>query len=193
MSGKKRVSAIIWSILLVPLSVLLAIIGALFLPADYIKYKRSRYYEDIHSRYRLFCGSSRSVELYGSIKEQGLPVEYYEDADMRCGDGYFIYKDILILCDASPCFDEDEGKWVMEADGDYADLEDAVKSALCECNGFMRREVCKRVAVFAEDILSDDEEDGAPDTAIVPENESFIVLHVENDDLAGALSRLIDG
>jgi hypothetical protein len=31
------------------------------------------------------------------------------------------------------------------------------------------------------------------DTAIVPENESFIVLHVEDDDLAGALSRLING
>ena len=84
---------------------------------DYFKYKKTQYYKDTQEKYSWLCARSYYVVFYDAIKSAGLPVDYYRDRETKMtGYGYFIHKDILIICDYDSdilYFNKDENEWLV--------------------------------------------------------------------------------
>ena len=104
-----KVKEIILTVIFLPI-VILFLLGLLIItPFDYLKYKKSRYYKDTKEKYSWLCTSSYYIKFYDLIKKADLPIDYYRcDYVPITGYGFFVYKDMLILNDYEPCFDEEK-------------------------------------------------------------------------------------
>lgn len=147
------------------ISLLVAILLILFSPfiliwliiatiRDYIKYKKSLYYQDTYEKYSWMCGSSYYVAFYDAIKSAGLSIDYYRSNEVKLtGYGYFIYNDILLLCDYDSDtlhFDKDNDEWLVYDEDDYLLLETEIDEEIKKVNEFLGKEQCKRVILFVE-------------------------------------------
>lgn len=121
---------------------------------DYIKYKKSMYYQDTHERYSWMCGESEHITFYNAVKKENLPIDYYRfNALKMTGYGYFIYDENLILCDydSDICFfDNDKKEWFVNDEHDYVTLESAVNDEIIKVNEFIGKNVCKQAIIFVE-------------------------------------------
>ncbi len=112
------------------------------------------YYKDTHERYSWMCGQSEHVTFYNAVKKENLPIDYYRfNALHMTGYGFFIYNDILILCDydSDICFfDKDRKEWFVNDERDYITLESAVNDKIIKVNKFIGDNVCKKAIVFVE-------------------------------------------
>lgn len=176
----------ILTILLFPVAILFLLCFLLITPFDYLKYKRTRYYQDTHETYSWLCASSYYIKLYEEIKKSNLPIDYY-----RCdygapitGCGYFIYKDILILNDYEPCFDREKNIWTVEIEDEYIDIKEDVMAAIERCNEFLKEDVCKKAIV----LIDSDDYHEHPDIKY----DSFDFLPVCGNDMLSALKSIID-
>ena len=151
---------IIFVIILFPV-VLLFLLGLVIItPFDYFKYKKSRYYKDTKEKYSWLCTSSYYIKFYDMIKNENLPIDFY-----RCnyvpitGYGFFVYKDILILNDYEPCYDQEKNVWLVEIDDEYIDLKVDVENAIDRCNELLKADVCKKAVVLIDSDLYDQHPD----------------------------------
>ncbi len=127
---------------------------------DYFKYIGSRYYHDTGEKYSWLCADSYHVAFYNDIKDAQLPIDYYRNKEIKItGYGYFIYKDILLLCDYDSdtlFFDKDNDEWLVYEENDYLLLENEVNEEIKKVNDFLGKVICKRAVLFVESDLLDD-------------------------------------
>ena len=140
-------------LLFFPIILLFMLFILIATPFDYLKYKRTRYYKDTKEKYSLFCAKSYYIELYGLIKEENLPIDYYRcnNGCFITGYGFFVHKDILILSGDALCYDEEKNIWLVEVDDEYIDIKDDVEDEIKACNDFLEKEVCKRAVVLIDE------------------------------------------
>ncbi len=156
---------------------------------DYIKYKKTRYYKDTHERYSWLCARSYYVSFYDSIKSAGLPIDYYRDRTIKLtGYGYFIFNDVLILCDYESdilYFDKDNNEWMVYDEHDYVLLEPTtIDEELKKVNEFLDENRCKKVIIFVERELLEE--------ATGKEYERIILLPIEDGDKISALKTILE-
>ncbi len=124
---------------------------------DYFKYKDTQYYRDTCEKYSWLCADSYHVAFYNAIKDANLPVNYYRDNAIKItGYGYFIYNDILILCDYDSdtfYFDKDKDDWLVYDEHDYLLLETEIDEEIKKVNEFLGGNICKKAFLFIESEL----------------------------------------
>ncbi len=153
---------------------------------DYFKYKKSKYYSDTHERYSWMCGESEHIVFYNELKKANLPVDYYRDDLIKMtGYGYFIFKNILILCDYDSdviYFDFDNENWFVNGECSLL-LEPAINDEIKKVNKLLGANVCERAILLVDSrILAD-----------VPEKhyENFEFLPVTNKNRVSALRNVV--
>ena len=156
----------------------------LYTPIDYFRYKRTRYYKDTKEKYTWLCFISYYVRFYDLIKKENLPIHYYRcnDSEMT-GYGYFVYKDILILCDYQPCYNAEKKVWEIEIEDEYVDMKEDVEATIEDCNSFLQWEACNKAVVLID---SDDFYEN-PDVKY----EKFEFLPVDGKNYSAALKEFI--
>lgn len=155
---------------------------------DYIKYKKTQYYNDTHEKYSWLCARSYYVVFYDAIKSAGLPIEYYRDTETKLtGYGYFIFNDVLILCDYDSdilYFDNDKNEWLVYDEHDYMLLETTIDEELKKVNEFLGEFRCKRAILFVESELLNETTE--------KEYERIEFLSIKDGDKISALKGLIN-
>lgn len=155
---------------------------------DYIKYKKTQYYNDTHEKYSWLCARSYYVVFYDAIKSASLPIDYYRDKETKLtGYGYFIFKDVLILCDYDSdilCFDKDNNEWLVYDEHDYMLLEPTIDEELKKVNEFLGENRCKRAILFVESELLE--------KATEKEYEQIKLLPIEDSDKISTLKTIIN-
>ncbi|MBR2413188.1 MAG: hypothetical protein IKB13_01690 [Clostridia bacterium] len=154
---------------------------------EHLKYKKTRYYRDTHERFTVLGGATTHIAFYNAIKESDLPVAFYRDKTAKAaGYGYFLYDDVLILCDydSDICFfDKEKGEWMVHCARDYRLLATEVDEQLQKANAFFGTDKCKRAVVLMEKSVLD-----AADTK---QYVNFEFLPVVNGDMAAAVKNYI--
>ena len=146
--------------LAIPLILLFFVWLLLTTPIDYIRYKRSRYYKDTKEKYPWLYSTSYYLKFYDAVKNADLPIDFYRFKENGItGYGYFVYKDILILNDYEPCFDDEKGIWLVEIEDEYVDIKDDVYSAIDSCNELIGDTVCKRAVIMIDKDLYEEHPD----------------------------------
>ena len=103
----EKIVVLVLFLLFLPILLLgLLIYTLVYTPYDYARYKRSVYCRDQKRRYRWLFAKSNCFKIYNSVKKHGLPIEYVEESESNFGQGYFFYRDVLIIYDDVPVFDE---------------------------------------------------------------------------------------
>ena len=154
---------------------------------DYIKYKKSEYFEDTHERYSFLCADSYHISFYNATKKANLPIDFYRKKDVKItGYGYFIYHDALILCDYDSdtlYFDKEKDEWTVYDEHGYVSFEPEVEQEIKNCNEFLEKDVCKRAIVLVESEFVDE----APEK----EHKLFEFLPVADGDKVSTLKNII--
>lgn len=124
---------------------------------DYFRYKESKYYQDTGEKYSWLCGESYHITFYNDIKNAKLPINYYRDNEIKItGYGYFIYNDLLLLCDYDSdtlYFDKEKNEWLLYEEHDYLLLENAIDDEIKKVNQFLGENICKKVLLFVDNDL----------------------------------------
>ncbi len=146
-----KVIKIILTVVFLPI-VVLFLLGLLIITAfDYMKYKKSRYYKDTNEKYSWLCTSSYYIKFYDMIKKENMPIDFYRSDDVPItGYGFFVYKDILILNDYEPCYDEEKNIWLVEIEDEYIDIKEDVKNAINRCNELLKDNRCDKAVVLID-------------------------------------------
>ena len=175
-------------------------------PFDYAKYKRSHYQKDFPHKYSWLAIPHIDNEVYTAIKENNLPIEYIKWREEYDLNGYFLYKDILLVFEEPFFFDKKKGMWLIwpgtscdeeSEDIDYEDYEntddcltvDEAKKYIIER---FREDVpgreCNRVVLFysRKNVENNYEEGGLEK---MRELEDFIIY--ENGEFAEAIKKVV--
>lgn len=154
---------------------------------DYIKYKKSIYFQDTNEKYSWLCADTYHISLYNAIKSADLPINFFRKKDIKIsGYGYFIYQDSLILCDYDSdtlYFDKEKDEWTVYDEHGYVSFEPEVEQEIKSCNEFLGKDVCKRAIVLVESEFIDE----APEK----EHEIFEFLPVTDGNKVSALKNII--
>lgn len=184
----KKVGQILLFIILLPI-LLLCLAGLLiYTPFDYVEYKKSRYYKDFGRKYKWLFSKSNCFKIYNSVMENGLPIEYVEESESSFGQGYFFYRDVLIIYDDVPVFDEKESCWTVSREGEdnyeYINISDAIQGEVEEFNSCFTD-----VSLSRGVILCDLSEIESEDISHI--DESGYIITYENDP-AEALRKIVE-
>lgn len=157
-----------WILIPVALVILLfAAIGfLLYLPVDFIRYKRSPYGREVREKYALWKGLSWDVKLYNGIRKAELPINY--------ADGHFLYRETLILhIRGAISYREETGEWIVHEETEGGEGLETTLAAYAEAL-LAQAPSCER-AVFLVDkeaIIDEEEQQEA-------ERSPFILLYDE--------------
>ena len=152
-------------------------------PYDYVRYKCSRYYKDTKEKYSWLYTFSYYLRLYDAVKKADLPIDFYRFKEKGIsGYGYYVYKDILILNDFDPFYNEEKGDF--EEHNRIIDIKEEVYGAIEACNRLIGDTVCKRAVVMIDKDLFEEQPD------VKYENIEF--LPVKNQIDIEALKTIID-
>jgi len=145
-------------LLFVPLVICL-IVMLLYLPFDYIKYRRSALYKKEGKRYIGFIARNPSFIFYNEIVRNNLPIEFYNKPDAEnWADGGFVHNGTLIVAEDWYRFtyDKNTDKWLWtvtknqqddEGESDFT-VDSLVEMMLEDANAaLLGRTVCDK-AVF---------------------------------------------
>lgn len=134
--------------------VVLFVIGlVLYIPIDYIKYKRSLYYKKEHKKYSLFIGNSSNFIFYNIILKNNLPIDYFSNPlNEDFESGWFIYDDTLILLnDFYFSFDNEKNEWVCEEDDKLIiTLDEYIEEDTNGVNTLLGKTVCNKAVVLTK-------------------------------------------
>lgn len=186
----EKVIGCLLAILVLPLLLLWL---AVYWPIDYIRYKCSLMYKETGEKYTFLKAMSVEYKLYHCIRRADLPITYiYCPADdaYAYSRQYFVYKDILLLCDFGVVrFDEEKGFWVLDGESDECpeeNLEEEMAAALEEYRVRSGREACLRSVVVVEA-----DSQNLPENDVQRAEESGLFL-VYGDDLTAALKAFME-
>ena len=187
----EKIIILILFLLFLPILILgLLIYTLVYTPYDYIRYKSSAYYKDQRRRYRWLFAKSNCFKIYNSIKEHGLPIEYVEESESNFGQGYFFYRDVLIVYDESLVFDDGQGSWTVsredKGENEYINLSDAIQSEIVQFNSLFKDIDVNNGVILCD--ISEIETNG-----IANPDECKLLFTYRDNDLPAALERLIEG
>lgn len=115
----KKVSVVpcLLMIIFLPFILLYLLFTLLFVPIDYLIFKRSRYHRDFGGSYSFLSGAHPDNALYTLVKEHSLPILYAKGGCAYEAEGFFFYRKLLIAAHADLFFKD--GKWLVHtADAD---------------------------------------------------------------------------
>ncbi len=127
----------------------------IYLPFDYIKYKRSLYYKREHKKYTLFAGISIYFDIYNIILKNDLSIKYYNSRNDSLADGYFVYDKILIVPDVVLEYEEERKDWIHKVDDNSHEphiesLDEFFEEEICAVNEMFGETICEKAIVLAE-------------------------------------------
>lgn len=132
--------------------IVLFVIGlALYIPIDYIKYKRSLYYKKTREKYSLYMGISPVFNFHNVILKNNLPIEFFprpEETDNEYG--WFVYNNTLILLNAFQFeFDDEKNEWAYKNKNDVLlTLDEYIESDINGVNKVLGKTVCDKAIVL---------------------------------------------
>lgn len=170
------------------LDMVLAILGAVFfvlilivyIPVDYIRYKRSLYYKNERTKYSLMEGSGIMFELYNEIFSAGLPIEFvHNPVEDSVSSGWFVYDQTLIIPNVF-CFtyDTDNGAWTYEVEDDeetkkcIMSLDEYIETSMQEANELTGETICSNAIVLIHA--------GSIENAELARNEDKFLIYDDN-------------
>ena len=138
-------------ILLIPLFLIVAIVMILLTPFDMIRYKRSAYYEAFKRKYTFMVCYNDNYRLFNALAENGIKEITFHPTDEKEPLGYFLLKDLLIVCDLAGNIqysDEEDSFYLFEPpieseDEDENDSEEDASLTLEEYAAILLDEVVK--------------------------------------------------
>ena len=94
----------------IPILLLLCVGYLLYVPFDFIRYRRTPYYKDLGAKYEFFVSSRDIVKLYNRTVREKLPIQYFNHE----GFEYFVKDGQVLLCGwGGVSFDEGMGEWIF--------------------------------------------------------------------------------
>lgn len=101
-------------------------------PAEKIKYKASKYCENIEPKFKSGVTDSQKYKFYNAAIERGLPIKYVKQSSN--GHEYFVMDEVVYVF---PTFDYvdlsfDGTKWQADCDGDIFPLDDIYREILVQ-------------------------------------------------------------
>lgn len=158
----KFIKDVLFYILLIPISVIAAVCLIIYIPIDYIRYKKSHYYKDFRKKYRMFGGVGTKFKLYNEIREHNIPIEFISDPkEDGVEQGIFVYNCVLIIpdCFENFRFDPIVNEWCLYCDGEYGEeavmtLDEYIEEEIECANNKMEKQVCSSGVILS---CSDDD------------------------------------
>ncbi|MBE6766065.1 MAG: hypothetical protein E7550_00555 [Ruminococcaceae bacterium] len=167
----------------------------LYVPIDYIKYKKSPYYKIERRKYEVFGATGQGFKLYNIIVKNNLPIKYISNPKDEGINGWFVYDKTLIVI-AFGCWSYDGNTWVFnvgaddecdeeQADSDFT-LDDHIESEISDANQGAGEIICEDAVVLIKS-----SEIANPNEFLkeAQKDDRFIVYE---DDIAAALKKFID-
>lgn len=134
-------------IIFLPFILVYFILSLLFVPIDYVIFKRSRYHRDFGGRYSFLSGAHPDNPLYTLIKRHKTPVIYAKCDKTYSSHGFFFTRDAIIEARELLLYDRESGVWMgAEPTADGAkictidELSETVRSHFTVATGGMKRE-----------------------------------------------------
>lgn len=142
------------AILLLPIVLIALICLLLYVPIDYIKYKKSYYYKDFQLKYPFWIGFSPYYTLYNAIKSANLPIEYIPamEKDSSTAFGYFLYDQTVILNDVGCLtYDEETDEWLEEIDDSWVSVEETMEETINNVQKIKGQDGCQKAVLLVEE------------------------------------------
>lgn len=165
------------AIFLVPI---FGVVLAIVLPFDYIKYKRSYFYQQERKKYTLFAGSSQNFELYNEIIKNNLPIQFVCHPDgLGLEYGWFVFNKTLIIPSVfSFQYNTNDGNWYYCIEDEeekrvLITLDEYIETEIQEINSQLKENICNDAVVLIDSCCCAEDEDAF-------ENEPKFVLYDDN-------------
>ena len=96
------------------------------------EYKKSQYYLDLKQKFMASLIDSPEYRFYNSAIHRKLPIKYIKQESN--GFEYFIFKGTIYLFPnfEQIDYDDENGRWQVDCDGDWRDFEDTYNSLLAK-------------------------------------------------------------
>ncbi|MBQ4568621.1 MAG: hypothetical protein IJA62_00970 [Ruminococcus sp.] len=157
----KKILHKIWQFFQYPFIIFMAILFCLCLvlrlPFDYIKYKRSPYWKDLHKKYRMFAASGDNFELYNQIALNDLPIEYIANPQNDTIDcGWFVFEKTLIVTNYFDfAYDFELGKWCYHSEDDdeqsvIMTIEEYIEAEIEDVNKIAGDMICNDAVILVD-------------------------------------------
>ena len=185
-----KIGDILLYILMFPLFIIGIIALMLYVPVDFIRYRRSAFYRDTHCKYEMFIRNAMWFQLYEIMRRDNLPLDFHLHSTDEDTTGYFWYKDTLLALDWPMEYAPNQQKWFVLYDNEDHEPCTPMSDALeLELNAFHKNTGatdCHRAVVLA-DIENIAEED-RPHLAECPD----ILPYQGKKDLSRAVKAWIE-
>ena len=82
-----------------------------------------------------------------------MPIDYYRDKETKiAGYGYFVYRNILIICDFDNVmyFDSEQNEWFVYEERDVILLREKIEEEIKKANEFFGENRCNKAIVFLD-------------------------------------------
>lgn len=149
----------------------------LYLPIDYIKYKRSPYYKKERKKYEAFAATGIHFKICNEILSNDLPIQVISNSkDDSVSRWWFVFGDTLIIPDwFSFEYDPESGTWQdfgEDEDGKRSimDLDEYIQIALDEVNQQAGEPICKDGVVLID-------ADNLKDLEQAKKEKKFLIYH----------------
>ena len=140
-------------IILTPILILVGIGLVLYLPVDYVRYRRSAFYQDTGHRYELFSGGTPWIRLYNAMRKEEMPLDFHLHAkDIYYG--YFRYKNILLVQDFPVEYEPKKSEWFVyyedEDEQACTTVAEALESCLESFHEIVGETLCDRAVLLVD-------------------------------------------
>ena len=148
-----KIGDILLYILMFPLFIIGSIALMLYVPVDFIRYRRSAFYRDTHHKYERFIGNAMWFRLYEIMRKDNLPLSFHLHSTDEDTTGYFCYKDTLLAMDWPLEYAPNQQEWFVLYDNEDHEPCTPMSEALeLELNAFHKntgKAECHRAVVLA--------------------------------------------
>lgn len=155
--NSKKIFDVLLTAIALPFVFILLFLLVLYTPVDYLRYRSTRFYKHFKEKYTWLCGGSTFIKVYDLIQKNNLPIEYFRNEIVpSAGYGYFVYKDSLLLLDYNVCYDDEQGKWVVNfGDDEPAPLESVAAGEIDAFNTNFGKNIKKAVVLIDEELYNE--------------------------------------
>lgn len=141
-------------VLATPLVLLFALGLVLYIPVDYVRYRRSAFFRDTRQKYELFSGNTQWIRLYNVMRAENLPLDFHFHSTREVTYGYFRYKNILLVQDYPAEYDPNSREWFICYDKDDREactpLAEALEISVEDFNEIAGEKRCDKAVLLVD-------------------------------------------
>ena len=141
-------------VLVTPLVLLFALGLVLYIPVDYVRYRRSAFFRDTRQKYEFLSGGTLWVRLYNAMRAEELPLDFYLHSTKEVTYGYFRYKNTLLVLDYPAEYDPNSKEWFVCYDQDDKEactpLAEALETEVEGFNEIVGEKRCDRAVLLVD-------------------------------------------